>query len=120
MGIVKIPLMTKEEYDEFIGEKFISRIAFSGEYPYIAPFLYVFDGEHIYFLSTKYGRKIELLKNNPYVAVEIEEFEPDLSSYKFVTLQGQIVQVTDEDEKKRVRGMFADMIKEKKPFEECA
>ncbi|KUK00855.1 MAG: uncharacterized protein PWQ74_403 [Methanobacteriaceae archaeon] len=47
MGIVKIPLMTKEEYDEFIGEKFLSRIAFSGEYPYIAPFLYVFDGEHL-------------------------------------------------------------------------
>ncbi|KUK00854.1 MAG: hypothetical protein XD44_1081 [Methanobacteriaceae archaeon 41_258] len=64
------------------------------------------------FLSTKYGRKIELLKNNPYVAVEIEEFEPDLSSYKFVTLQGQIVQITD-DEQKRVREMFVDMIREK-------
>ncbi|MFZ2215708.1 pyridoxamine 5'-phosphate oxidase family protein [Methanothermobacter tenebrarum] len=88
-------------------------IAFSGEYPYIAPFLYVFDGEHLYFLSTKYGRKIELLKNNPYVAVEIEEFKPDLSSYKFVTLQGQIVEVTDPSEKERVRKMFADMIKEK-------
>ncbi|MBC7101174.1 pyridoxamine 5'-phosphate oxidase family protein [Methanothermobacter tenebrarum] len=113
MGIVKIPLMSKEEYDEFISENFMSRIAFSGEYPYIAPFIYVFDGEHLYFLSTKYGRKIELLKNNPYVAVEIEEFEPDLSSYKFVTLQGQIVEVTDQDEKNRVRGMFADMIKEK-------
>jgi len=27
---------------------------------YIAPLLYVFDREHLYFLSTKYGRKIEL------------------------------------------------------------
>ncbi|BDH78936.1 hypothetical protein MTTB_03150 [Methanothermobacter tenebrarum] len=45
--------------------------------------------------------------------MEIEEFKPDLSSYKFVTLQGQIVEVTDPSEKERVRKMFADMIKEK-------
>ena len=79
MGIVKIPLMSREEYDEFISENFMSRIAFNGEYPYIAPFLYVFDGEHIYFLSTRYGRKIELLRNNP-VAVEIENYKPDFQS----------------------------------------
>jgi len=38
----------------------MSRIAFNGEYPYIAPFLYVFDEKYIYFLSTKYGKKINL------------------------------------------------------------
>ena len=110
MGIVKIPLMSREEYDEFISENFMSRIAFNGEYPYIAPFLYVFDGEHIYFLSTRYGRKIELLRNNPCVAVEIENYKPDLSEYRFVTLQGQIVEETEPGEVERVKKMFADLI----------
>jgi nitroimidazol reductase NimA-like FMN-containing flavoprotein (pyridoxamine 5'-phosphate oxidase superfamily) len=37
---VKIPKMTKEEYDELISKGFLSRIAFKGdEYPYVAPFL---------------------------------------------------------------------------------
>ncbi|BAZ99113.1 pyridoxamine 5'-phosphate oxidase family protein [Methanothermobacter sp. EMTCatA1] len=110
MSIVKIPLMTKEEYDEFIAENFISRIAFNGDYPYIAPFLYVFDGEHLYFLSTRYGRKIELLRRNPYVAVEIEHYSDDLSEYRFVTLQGQIVEEKDPSTKRRVKEMFADLI----------
>ena len=113
MSIVKIPLMTKEEYDEFIAENFISRIAFNGDYPYIAPFLYVFDREHLYFLSTRYGRKIELLKRNPYVAVEIEHYSDDLSEYRFVTLQGQIVEEKDPSTKRRVKEMFADLIEKR-------
>ncbi len=59
MNIRKIPFMSKSEYDEFIDQQYVSRIAFKGDYPYIAPFLYVFDGDFIYFLSTKYGKKVE-------------------------------------------------------------
>jgi hypothetical protein len=54
VDLVKIPRMDKTEYDQSIREGYISRIAFKGEvYPYIAPFLYVFDGNFIYSLSTK-------------------------------------------------------------------
>ena len=113
MSIVKIPLMTKEEYDEFIAENFISRIAFNGDYPYIAPFLYVFDGEHLYFLSTRYGRKIELLRRNPYVAVEIEHFSADLSEYRFNKQKNQIVEEKDPSTKRRVKEMFADLIEKR-------
>lgn len=80
--------MSKEEYDKLINEQYISRISFKGECPYIAPFMYVFDGQSIYFLSTRYGRKIQLFKENPHVAVEIEEYADDLSKFRFVTLQG--------------------------------
>ena len=62
MNIHKVPLMRKQEYDELIRERYVSRIGFKGEYPYIAPFIYVFDGSFIYFLSTKYGKKIERFK----------------------------------------------------------
>lgn len=90
--VFKIPKMAREEYDSLIEKNYISRIAFLGpKYPYIAPFLYVFNENNIYFLSTKYGRKIDLLKNNPYVSVEIEKFSEDMSCYKFITLQGKIV-----------------------------
>jgi uncharacterized protein len=113
LNILKIPSMNKNEYDEFIKQQYLSRIAFKGDYPYIAPFLYVFDGNFIYFLSTKYGKKVELLSNDPQVAVEIEHYERDMSSYRFVTLRGQIKEVVDEGEKLKVREMFVEMIQEK-------
>ena len=69
--------MEKKEYDQLIKEQYIARIAFNAEkYPYIAPFLYVFDGNFLYFLSTRYGKEDRLFQENPYVTVEIERYDP--------------------------------------------
>jgi nitroimidazol reductase NimA-like FMN-containing flavoprotein (pyridoxamine 5'-phosphate oxidase superfamily) len=114
MDIVKIPRMEKKDYDKLIEEGYVCRIAFQGEkYPYIAPFLYVFDGKFLYFISTKYGKKIEYFRKSPYVAVEIEKYTKDLSSYTFVSLQGYLEEVTDSIEKKIVREEFVRLIKER-------
>jgi nitroimidazol reductase NimA-like FMN-containing flavoprotein (pyridoxamine 5'-phosphate oxidase superfamily) len=111
MEIVRIPRMDKEEYDRMIEEGYLCRIAFQGEkYPYIAPFLYVFDGRFLYFLSTKYGKKIDYFRKSPYVSVEIERYSSDLSCYTFVTMQGRLEEVEDSIEKKLVRERFVDLI----------
>lgn len=39
----------------------------------MAPFIYVFDGKYPYFLSAKYGRKMDYFRSNPRDSVEIEE-----------------------------------------------
>ncbi len=112
MDVLKIPHMDKEEYDRLIRENHVSRIAFKGdEHPYVAPFLYVFDGHHLYFLSTKYGKKIQFYKQNANVAVEIDRFSADMASYTFVTLLGHLTEVTDENEGTRIRKEFVNMIK---------
>lgn len=112
MEIVKIPRMEKREYDKLIEQGYISRIAFQGEkYPYIAPFLYTFDGKFLYFLSTKYGKKIEYFKKSPYVSVEVERYSKDLSCYTFVTMQGFLTEVTDSIDKKIARERFVHLIK---------
>ena len=114
MEPIKIPKMPKAEYDSLITRQHVSRIAFGAcEHPYIAPFMYVFDGKYLYFLSTKYGRKIEYFKSNPKVSVEIEEYAPDLSAFTFVSLQGNLEEVQDSKQKKEVRKLFVDMIKNK-------
>ncbi|MDD3407038.1 MAG: pyridoxamine 5'-phosphate oxidase family protein [Methanomicrobium sp.] len=115
MDIVKIPKMEVEEYNRLIQEGFICRIAFQGEkYPYLAPFLYVFDGKFLYFLSTKYGRKNDMYRMNPHVSVEVERYSSDLSCYNFVTMQGYLKQEDDAITKKQIRQRFIDMIREKK------
>jgi len=71
--VFKMPRMGKAEYDRLVEEQYVCRIAFKGEkHPYIAPFLYVFDGRFIYFLSTNYGKKVQHFLDNPFVTVEIE------------------------------------------------
>ena len=111
MEPLKIPRMTKAEYDALIERQYISRIAFAGtKHPYIAPFMYVFDKKYLYFLSTKYGRKMEYFAANPQVSVEIEEYQPDLSSFTFVSLQGKIEEVEEPDKKREVREQFVSMM----------
>jgi nitroimidazol reductase NimA-like FMN-containing flavoprotein (pyridoxamine 5'-phosphate oxidase superfamily) len=112
--IFKMPRMDKSEYDRLIGEEHVCRIAFQGErHPYIAPFLYVFDGRFMYFLSTKYGRKVQHFRQNPYVTVEVERYSPDLSHFSFVALPGSLIEVEDQEQKRAVREMFVSMIKDK-------
>ncbi|MEN6342236.1 MAG: pyridoxamine 5'-phosphate oxidase family protein [Methanospirillum sp.] len=112
MDPVKIPKVPKAEYDDLIRRQYMSRIAFGAcEHPYIAPFVYVFDGDRLYFLSTKYGRKVEYFKENPAVSVEIEEYAPDLSTFTFVSLQGFLEEVTDPAQKAKVRGDFVDLLR---------
>ncbi len=114
MEVVKIPHMEKKEYDELIYEGYICRIAFIGDkYPYIAPFLYVFDGNFMYFLSTRYGKKIKFFRQHPYVSVGVEKYSSDLSWYNFVTLQGRLVEVEDSIEKKVIRQKFIAMIRDR-------
>jgi len=107
--------MPKAEFDSLIKRQYVSRIAFGAcdEHPYIAPFMYVFDGKYLYFLSTKYGRKMDYFENDPRVSVEIEEYAPDLSGFTFVSLQGSLEEVTDPVQKRKVRERFVDMIRER-------
>jgi nitroimidazol reductase NimA-like FMN-containing flavoprotein (pyridoxamine 5'-phosphate oxidase superfamily) len=110
--IFKMPRMAKSEYDRLVDEQYVCRIAFQGEmHPYIAPFIYVFDGRFMYFLSTNYGKKVQHFRDNPFVTVEIEHYSPDLSSFSFVALPGRLVQVEDASQKKAVREMFVRLIR---------
>ena len=99
--VFKMPRMGKAEYDRLVEEQYVCRIAFKGEkHPYIAPFLYVFDGRFMYFLSTNYGKKVQYFLDNPFVTVEIEHYSPDLSAFSFVALPGRLVQVEDAGQKR--------------------
>ena len=109
--LVKIPKMERSEYDQLLFENHVSRIAFTREdRPYSAPFIYVFDGKHLYFLPSRYGKKMELFKHNPHVAVEIEDVAHDMSRYRFITLSGKLEEVTKPEKARQVREMFANLI----------
>ena len=114
MNIFKIPRMSKEEYDRLIYDNYVCHIAFKGDdFPYVIPFIYSFDGKYLYFLPTRYGRKIDYFHQNPNVSVEIESYASDFSSYKFISLQGTLEEIKDDSEKQQVRSSFVNLIKDK-------
>ena len=87
--------MKKSEIERLIKEQFLCRIAFRGEeYPYIAPFQYVFANRTMYFHFTAYGQKMKLIDKHEKVCVEIEQYNPDMSRYMFITLKGNLRIVT--------------------------
>ena len=110
--VFKMPRMAKAEYDRLVEDQYICRIAFKGGlYPHIAPFLYVFDGRYMYFLSSNYGRKVQYFRDNPLVTVEIEHYSPDLTHFSFVSLPGRLVELVDDEKKRAVRERFVGLIK---------
>lgn len=106
--------MTKQEIQNLIREQMLCRIAFkAAEYPYIAPFQYVFINGSIYFHFTDYGRKRKLIQTDNRVCVEIESFRPDMSRYNFVVLRGKVKTVTDPLERATVINRMAEDGKQK-------
>ena len=100
MVVFKLPKMTKKEIWELIQKQKLCRIAFNGiKYPYIAPFQYAVLNGSLYFHFTDYGKKMKLIEKNQNVCVEIEEYNKDLSEYKFVVLRGDLIIVNDKQER---------------------
>jgi len=101
--IVRLPRMSQAEIRKLIGEQMVCRIGFKGEdYPYMAPFQYVYANGHLYFHFTQYGRKVGLIERDNRVCVEIEKYTPDFSDYSFVVLKGTLEPVTDPRERAEV------------------
>jgi len=98
----KLPKMDKQEIRKVVEDQFLCRIAFHGaEYPYVVPFQYTFMDDSIYLHFTDYGKKMQLLEKDNRVCIEIEEYTPNLSEYKFVVMNGRLRVVEDFNERKR-------------------
>ncbi len=98
--IIKLPKMNEKEIKEAINSQNLCRIAFiDDEYPYISPFQYVFIDDTLYFHFTDYGKKKDILSNNPNVCISIEKFESDLNSYYFISMQGKLELVENKEMK---------------------
>lgn len=90
--VVKLPLMDSEEIQSLIQSQMLRRIAFRGQqYPYIAPFQYVYLNGALYFHFTDYGRKMKLLEVDDRVCVEIEQLPPRSKRVQFRIVARNII-----------------------------
>jgi nitroimidazol reductase NimA-like FMN-containing flavoprotein (pyridoxamine 5'-phosphate oxidase superfamily) len=67
--------MTEDEAREALMRASVGRLACAREnQPYIVPIYFAYDGQHVYGFSTP-GRKIDWMRANPLVCLEIDERE---------------------------------------------
>lgn len=109
MRPLKLPKMNKNEIKRALQKGNICRIAFiDDKYPYICPFQYVNLNDTLYFHFTDYGRKKKILEKNRNVCVSIEHLEEDLNAFYFISMQGKLALVEEEEEKLNV---FKEIVK---------
>lgn len=95
----------------------VLRIAlFDGKYPYVVPVNFGYDWEEklsFYVHGARIGKKIDLLKANPHVAIEMDsghvlvegDGRPDHFSYLYRSLMGQGVVELLEDPAEKSHGL---------------
>ena len=79
--------LTEDEIDAFLRRQLIGRVgchAFGRTY--VVPVIYVWDGGYVYVQSIE-GRKTRMMRANPEVCFEVDEYEPD-GSWRSVIVDG--------------------------------
>jgi len=97
--------LTPDQIDDLLDNTLIGRLCMADREgrPYLLPFPFLWADGSIYLRVAMTGRKGEILAQNPQVCFEIDTFTDTLDQYSSVLAEGQLVQVTNLDEKSRIR-----------------
>lgn len=90
--------LSAAEIEEFLVAQRIARLGChaDGE-TYVVPVIYGFDGESVVAVTTE-GRKISMLRANPSVCVEVDEYDTDgRGSWRSVIAQGVYEELSGDD-----------------------
>ena len=95
-----IKVLSQEKSRELLRRVTLARLACiaDGE-PYVVPVNYIFDGEEVLIHSLP-GRKINAMRANPRVCLQVDEIEDDLG-WKSVLAFGRYEEITDAEERGR-------------------
>jgi len=97
-----IQILEQDESFGLIARSHLARLACaSGGQPYVVPINYVLDDSFLYSFST-FGRKIEWMRANPSVCVEIDDIAHN-RNWESVVATGRYEELTETAEKERHR-----------------
>jgi nitroimidazol reductase NimA-like FMN-containing flavoprotein (pyridoxamine 5'-phosphate oxidase superfamily) len=109
-----LPDMSHREMDDLLRSQLLCRITFNDRpYPYTLPMEYYYFGDTMYFHFTTTGKKMDLMRGDPNVCVEVDWSNDDLSDYKSVVIRGRLVEVTDAAERNTMNLAMSGAIKDK-------
>jgi nitroimidazol reductase NimA-like FMN-containing flavoprotein (pyridoxamine 5'-phosphate oxidase superfamily) len=87
--------LTRAEIDELLREQVVGRVGCHVDgLTYVVPLIYAYDGEALYVASIE-GRKIEMMRINPSVCFEVDEYRPD--GWRSAIVQGDYEELDGDD-----------------------
>jgi nitroimidazol reductase NimA-like FMN-containing flavoprotein (pyridoxamine 5'-phosphate oxidase superfamily) len=86
--------------ERLLSNQKICRMALKDDpWPYIIALDYVYSDGEMYFHFADYGRKMDLIADDPNVSVEVDNFCGDTPDFCTITLMGKLTKVTSRAEK---------------------
>lgn len=80
--------LDEREIDVFLRRQVVGRVGCHADgRTYVVPVIYAWDGEAVYVQSIE-GRKIEMMRANPEVVFEVDEYESEDGCWRSVILEG--------------------------------
>lgn len=107
----------RQVMDSIIEQAQVCRLALcDGDFPYIVPMCFGYDGQSLYLHGAAEGQKTDLMRKNPHVCVEFEvdtEFLPGVRGacsstmrYRSVILNGTSEVINDLPERQKALGII--------------
>ena len=91
--------LSRDESIQLLDTSLVAHIGLiSGGAPYVTPMSYVRDGNRLLF-RTEAGKKLDALRSNPAVCVEVSEFDDQTGEWASVIVIGVASEVTDNHSK---------------------
>lgn len=109
-----LPDMSHREMDELLRSQLLCRVTLNDKpYPYTLPMEYYFFGDTMYFHFTTTGKKMDLLRSDPNVCVEVDWSTDDLSDYRSVIIRGRLVEVAETAERNTMNLAMSTAVRDK-------
>lgn len=101
-----IGLMSETEIEAMLFRHKVGRLGCTAhDRPYVVPINYVFDGTYIYSYSSP-GRKIDMMREQPIVAFQVDEIEND-DSWRSVMVEGEYQELSGRSRAVAIRHLAA-------------
>jgi nitroimidazol reductase NimA-like FMN-containing flavoprotein (pyridoxamine 5'-phosphate oxidase superfamily) len=111
-----ITRLSKDESYKLLRAGRLARLGCVAEgHPYVVPVNYVFDGES-FLIHSLPGRKIEALRADPRVCLQVDEIDGDLR-WKSVLAFGAYLEVTEAAERERALNCLLSLFPQLTPVE---
>ncbi len=90
--------LDRDEIDAFLRAQRVARLGcHAGGETYVVPVIYAYDGASVVSVTTE-GRKVSMLRENPRVCVEVDEYDTDgRGSWRSVIAQGVYEELAGEE-----------------------
>ena len=90
--------LTADQMEELLQKEVVGRIGcYCDNKVYVVPISYAYDGKNIY-AHTYEGLKIDMMRKNPHVCFEIDDFN-DMGRSQSVIAWGRFEEITDKEER---------------------